>query len=179
MEATMQRVPWWPFVLGGLALLAAGIVAIIWPDITLAVLVILWGAVILVDGVFAVLAGLFSRASSALRFFLLLTGVISIMIGLCILVWPGITALVVLYIIGAWAIIAGVMKVLTAMFWPEERKEDRWLLILSGLIAITFGALIIAWPATGALAIVWLMAIFAIVFGLTLVGTGFSVRRSG
>jgi uncharacterized membrane protein HdeD (DUF308 family) len=175
LEATMQRIPWWPFVLGGLALLAGGIVALIWPDITLIVLVILWGAIALVDGASTALGGIFTRG--ALRWFLLLSGVISALIGAAILAWPDITALVLLYIIGAWAVIAGVMKFLSAMFWPEERKADRWLLVLSGLISVTLGVLILAWPAAGAIAIVWLIGIYAIIFGVLLVAVGFNVRR--
>lgn len=175
MEATMQRIPWWPFVLGGLALLAGGIIALIWPDITLIVIVILWGSIALVDGVFTAIGGMFTRGG--LRWFLLFAGVISAAIGAAILAWPDITALVLLYIIGAWAVLAGVMRVLTAMFWPQERKADKWLLVFSGLISITLGVLILAWPAAGAIAMIWLIGIYAIIFGVLLIATGFNVRR--
>ena len=175
VEATIQRIPWWPFVLGGLALLAGGIVALIWPDITLIVVVILWGAIALVDGVFTALGGMFTRGG--LRWFLLLAGVISALIGVAILAWPDITALVVMYIIGGWAVLAGVMRILTAMFWPQERKADKWLLVLSGLISVTLGVLIVAWPAAGAVAIVWLIGIYAIIFGVLLIAVGFNTRR--
>jgi uncharacterized membrane protein HdeD (DUF308 family) len=175
MEATMQRIPWWPFVLGGLALIAGGIIALIWPDITLFVLVILWGSIALVDGVFTAIGAMFTRGG--LRWLLLLAGVASALIGIAILSWPGITALVVMYLIGAWAVLAGVMRILSAMFWPQERKTDRWMLVLTGLISIILGVLILAWPATGAIAIVWLIGIYAIIFGVLLVATGFNVRR--
>jgi uncharacterized membrane protein HdeD (DUF308 family) len=70
------------------------------------------------------------------------------------------------------------MRVLAAMFWPEERKADKWLLVFSGLISITLGVLILAWPAAGAVAMIWLIGIYAIIFGVLLIATGFNVRRS-
>jgi uncharacterized membrane protein HdeD (DUF308 family) len=82
-----------------------------------------------------------------------------------------------MYIIGGWAVLAGVMRILTAMFWPQERKADKWLLVLSGLISVTLGVLIVAWPAAGAVAIVWLIGIYAIIFGVLLIAVGFNTRR--
>lgn len=175
MEATKQRMPWWPLILGGLALIAGGIAAVIWPDITLFVLVILWGVIALVDGVLTAIGALFTRGG--LRWFHLLAGVASALIGIAILSWPDITALVVTYLIGAWAVLAGVTRILSAMFWPQERKTDRWMLVLTGLISLILGVLILAWPAAGAIAIVWLIGIYAIIFGVLLVATGFNVRR--
>lgn len=175
MEAA-SRIPWWVFALQGLVLLIFGILAIVLPGITLLVLMIAFGAFLLVDGVFAVAGSIVSRKT---KWWLLLpAGVVSIVIGILVLAWPDITALVLLYLIALWAVIAGVMQILTAIFWPAERKTDRWLLVLGGLVALGFGVLMFAWPAAGALAIIWLIAVFAILFGIMRLGLAFSVRKS-
>jgi len=176
MEATIQKVPWWPLVLAGLALLAGGIIALIWPDVTLIVFVILWGSVTLVNGLIMAVAGIFARGGQ--RWFLLFTGVILAAIGAAILAWPDITALVVLYMIGGWAMIAGVLLILGAMFRPQERKADKWMLVFSGMISLAMGAVILAWPESTAVAIIWLIAIYAILFGILLIVSAFSVRKS-
>lgn len=174
-ETAARNMPWWSFVVGGLALLVFGILAIVWPGITISVLVIMFGAIALVDGVFTAAGAVASRENQALRWFLLVSGVVSIIIGALILIWPGITAKVVLYVIAAFAVIAGVTKILAATFWPQERRTDRLALILSGLVSLTFGVLIFAWPAAGALAIVWLIGLWAIIFGVGAMILGFEV----
>lgn len=177
------KIPWWPFVMGGLALLLFGILAIVWPDITVEVMVIVFGAIALVDGVFTTAGGLTSHEDQPLRWFLIVAGVFSIVIGALILIWPDITAKVVLYIIATFAVITGATRTLAAAFWPQGRRSDKVTLILSGLVSLAFGVLIFAWPASGALAIVWLIGLWAIIFGVIAIVVGFEVlslnRRLG
>lgn len=174
-EGVVQRIPWWPYLLGGIALVVFGILAIVWPDITVTVFVIAFGAVVLVEGVFMSAGALVSREDQTLRWFLLLTGVVSIVIGVLILIWPNITAQVVLYIIATWAVLSGLMKMVTGIFWPQQRGADRWLLMLGGVVAIIFGILLFAWPVAGALAITWLIGLFAIILGIMLTIEAFEV----
>lgn len=174
-KISAKKIPWWPFVVGGLALVIFGIMAIVWPDITVITLVVLFGAVALVDGVFTIAGGLTSTEDQTMRWFLVVAGVFSVIIGVLILIWPDITGKVVLYIIGTFAVVSGITRTLTAMFWPLERRSDKWLLVISGLLGIAFGVLIFAWPASGALAIVWLIGLFAIIFGVVVMVLGFEV----
>jgi len=176
-KAQAKKIPWWPFVIGGLALVIFGIMAIVWPDITVITLVVLFGAVALVDGVFTIAGGLANTEDQTMRWFLVLSGVFSIVIGVLILIWPDITAKVVLYIIATFAVVSGVARTLAAMIWPQERRSDKVLIIVSGLLGITFGVLIFAWPASGALAIVWLIGLFAIIFGAVVMVLGFEVMN--
>ena len=176
METTVQKIPWWPWVLAGLALLAGGIIALVWPDVTLIVFVILWGSVALVMGLSIAIGGIFNHGG--LRWFLLFAGVIIAAIGAAILAWPDITALVVLYMIGGWAMLSGVLLILGAMFWPQERKADKWMLVFSGLISLAMGAVILAWPESTAIAIIWLIAIYVIFLGILLIASAFTVRKS-
>ncbi len=176
--AVIKKMPWWPFVVGGLALLIFGILAIAWPDITVAVLVAVFGAIALVDGVFTTAGGLASHENKTLRWYLVAAGLFSIIIGLLILVWPDITAKVVLYIIATFAVVAGATRALTAAFWPEERRSDRIVLIVLGVLGLAFGIVIFVWPAAGALAIVWLIGLWAIVFGVAAMIVGFQIRTA-
>ena len=177
MEHRMAEVRWWPFVLGGLALVLFGILAIAWPDITVNVMVIVFGVIALVDGVFTTAGGLVSRDDLTPRWFLVMAGIFSIIIGALILIWPGITAQVVLYIIATYAVVAGATRILTAAFWPDERRSDKMVLILSGLVSLAFGILIFAWPAAGALTIVWLIGLWAIISGVVAIITGFEIMN--
>src|SRR3712207_763932 len=113
MLATLAR-NWWVFVLrGGLGILF-GIAAWLWPGLTLAVLIYLFGAYALVDGVFAVAAGIASYGENRRWWAELLVGIAGIVLGILTFVWPGVTALVLLYLIAAWALVTGVFEVAAA-----------------------------------------------------------------
>ena len=140
---------WWLLLLRGLAAIAFGLIAFFWPGITLVALTYLWGAYALVDGVVAI-GGAFnaSGGDAGPRWWLGLSGVVSILAGVVAFAYTGMTALVLLMFIAVWAIIIGALQLYAAV---QLRKviENEWLLVLSGLLSIAFGALLIAWPSTG------------------------------
>ncbi len=166
---------WWAVGLRGLAAIVFGVLAFIWPQIALTVLVLLFGAYALWDGVFAVIAALRFRSGEGHRWLLFIEGLAGIAAGLITFFYPGITAFVLLYVIAAWAIITGVMEILAAIRLRREIQGE-WLLLISGLLSVVFGILLVIFPSAGALAVVWLIAAYAILFGILLIALAFRLR---
>src|ERR687897_2912559 len=109
---------WWALLLRGIAAVLFGLAALFWPGLTLFVLIVFFGAYSLVDGIFAIVAGI--RGSGGRRWLLLAEGVLGVLVGLIALFWPGMTALVFLYVIAAWAILTGILKVVVAIWLRRE-----------------------------------------------------------
>lgn len=166
---------WWALAIRGIAAIIFGILAFIWPGSALVVLVLLFGAYALVDGIFAIVAAVTGHAQPANFWALILEGVVGIIIGLVTFFWPGLTAIALLYVIAAWALITGVLEVIMAVRLRREISNE-WLLGLSGLASIIFGLLLVIFPGTGALAVIWLIAAYAIIFGIILLGLALRVR---
>ncbi len=174
-----QLGPRWGWIaLRGAAAIVFGLLAFVLPGITLAVLTVLWGAYAFIDGVLALIAAFRLRDGGRRMWSLLAVGVLGIVIGVLTFVWPAITALSLLLLIAAWAIATGVFEIAAAIRLRKE-IDNEWLLILSGVASVVFGALLIAWPASGALALIWMIASFAIVFGVLLVALAFRIRSHG
>jgi uncharacterized membrane protein HdeD (DUF308 family) len=151
-----------------------GLLAIIWPGITLFALVAVFGAYAIVNGVFE----LFSSGRGGSRGWMIFSGVGSILVGLVVLFWPGITALVLLLLIASWAVVVGVLEIVAAIMLRRV-VEGEWMFIVSGVLAVLFGILLFLWPATGALAIAWLIGTMAIVYGISLLALAFRLRGVG
>lgn len=168
---------WWAMVLRGIAAIAFGILAFVWPGITLAALIFLWGAYALVDGAFSIAAGIKSHGEYKRWWLLLLEGILGIAAGIVAFVMPGITALILLILIAAWAIVTGVFEIAAAI---QLRKEIRgeWLLALAGVASVLFGVAMFLNPAAGALAVVWLIGVYALVFGVLLVALGLRLHSA-
>jgi uncharacterized membrane protein HdeD (DUF308 family) len=168
---------WWLLLLRGLAAIAFGVLAFFWPGLTLSALVYLWGAYAIVDGVIAIGAAFAASGGDAgPRWWLGLSGVVGILAGIVAFAYTGMTALVLLMVIAVWAILIGVLQLYAAIqLWRVI--DNAWWLILSGLLAIAFGAVLIAWPATGALAVIWTIAWYAVFFGCMLIGLAFELKK--
>ena len=170
---------WWSVALRGVLAVVFGVIAWIWPDITLRALVLLYGFYALVDGLLALAALLVGgRLVSDRRGWLIVEGVAGIAAGVIAFLWPEITALVLLYLIAAWAIATGVLEVAVAV-WLRRELRGEWLLALGGIVSVVFGVFLIVRPGEGATAVVWLIGLFAIVFGVALIGLGLRRRRLG
>ena len=133
---------WWLLLLRGLAAIAFGVIAFLWPGITLVALTYLFGIYAIVDGVAAIWAA-FNLPEAGPRWWLGLSGVVSILGGIVAFIYTGITALVLLVFIAVWAIIIGVLQLYAAIQLWKVIDNDWWL-ILSGLLSIAFGAVLIA-----------------------------------
>jgi uncharacterized membrane protein HdeD (DUF308 family) len=169
---------WWLLALRGVVAILFGLAALVWPGITLAVLVWLFGAYALVDGVFAVGAAVRARGEQPHWWGLLLEGVAGIAAGVVTLLWPGLTAIVLLYLIAAWAIVTGILEIVAAVQLRREIANEVWL-ALSGLLSVLFGLAVAIWPGAGALALIWLIGAYAVVFSVLLLALAVRLRGIG
>jgi uncharacterized membrane protein HdeD (DUF308 family) len=166
---------WWALVIRGVAALLFGLAALFWPGIALTVLVLLFGAYALVDGVFAVIAAVRAAGHEPRWWAVLIEGIIGILAGAVTLAWPGITALALVYVIAAWAVITGIAEVAAAIKLRKEISGE-WLLALGGIVSVLFGIYLAIAPGAGALALVWIIGIYAIFWGIVLIALGFRLR---
>jgi uncharacterized membrane protein HdeD (DUF308 family) len=169
---------WWALALRGVAAILFGILAFAWPGITLFVLVLFFGAYMLVDGIFAIVAAVRAAGREARWWLLLIEGVLGVLAGLVAAFWPGLTALALLYFIAAWAIVSGILEIAGAIRLRRE-IEGEWALGLSGALSLLFGVLLAVIPApAGLLSLVWLIGAYALAFGVLLLVLAFRVRSA-
>ena len=168
---------WWLVLLRGIAALILGVLAFVWPGITLVSLILLWGIYALADGLFAMWAAVAGRGGGVVpRWWLAIVGIAGVLAGILTFVWPGLTAQILLLLIAGWAIVIGAMQIWGAIQLRKE-IEGEWLLILSGLLGIAFGLVLLARPGIGALAVVWMIGAYAIIAGVDYVALAFKLKR--
>ena len=172
---TMLVERWWALVLRGLAAILFGILTFIWPGVSLYTLVLLFGVWAVVNGGFIVAAGVRAARGEQRWGWLVFEGVASIAAGVLAFIWPDITALALLILIAAWALVSGVAEIATAIRLRKYIRGE-WLLALTGVLSIAFGVLLLLFPASGALAVVLWIGAYAIVFGALMVALGFRLR---
>lgn len=173
MRSVLAR-SWWHLELRGAAALVFGVLALAWPGVTLLLLVALFAAYAFVSGV-ATLAGALRNRSERGWWLLLLLGLAGIAAAIVTLFYPGITALVLVVVMGVNAIFGGVLDIAMAIRLRKEIRGE-WLLGLAGVVSILFGVLVLAFPGAGALALVWLIAFYAIVVGVLFIALGLRMR---
>ena len=163
---------WWLIALRGLLAVSFGLAALIWPNLTLVSLVFLFGAYLLADGLLAVIAGLTRHNGSRPWWLLLIEGFIGIAAGVLTFLSPGLTAIALLYLIAVWAVVTGMVEIVSAIRLRADIKNER-LLALSGVLSVVLGVVLVIWPGASALGLVWLIGAYALVFGLLQIGLGF------
>ena len=167
---------WWLIVLRGVLGILFGIAAFVWPGITLLTLIVMFGVYAIVDGAVAVGTGLSRTKESPRWWTFLVEGLLSIGAGVVALLWPGITTLVLIYMIAGWAVFTGILEIVAAIRLRHEITNE-WMLALGGLISVALGVLLFFQPAAGSFAIIWTIAAYAIIFGVLLVILGFRLRN--
>ncbi len=162
---------WWVFALQGLLTVVFGVLTLVWPQSALEALVITFGVFALLEGILVLIAGIRARWMA-----LAVSGLVGIAVGVLTLVWPNITGRVLLYLIAAWAVITGILEIVAAV---DLRRlvDDEWLMILGGIFSVVFGVLVMIFPGAGALSIAWLIGIYAILAGITLIVFAVRSRR--
>jgi uncharacterized membrane protein HdeD (DUF308 family) len=167
---------WWMLALRGAAALLFGILALIWPGMTLLVLVALFAAYALISGGASVVAAIRNRNSDKGWWLILLLGVVSLAAGVIAVFNPGITILVLVLIMGANALVTGILDIVVAIRLRKQIERE-WLLALAGVVSIVFGLLVFLFPAAGALAMVFMVSFYATLTGILLLTLAFRARK--
>jgi uncharacterized membrane protein HdeD (DUF308 family) len=167
---------WWMLLLRGIAAIVFGLLALAWPGMTLLTLVLFYGAYALVDGVLAVVAAITGGAPMP-RWWLAIVGLLGIAAGLLTFLMPGLTAILLLYFIAGWAIATGVLQIIGAIRLRKE-IDNEWLLILGGIVSVLFGVAMMAAPGAGALALITVIGIYAVITGVLLVALSFRLKKT-
>jgi uncharacterized membrane protein HdeD (DUF308 family) len=169
---------WSTLVVRGIVGIVFGIVALLWPDLTVGVIVGIFGAFAIVYGIVAVVSALVARSNAQRWAGDLVEGLVAIGAGLVVLLWPDLTATGVLILMGLFALAVGAAQ-LAAALGIRHLMRRTWPLALSGVISIAFGIALLSASSEGAVTLAWLVGLYAIAFGVSLVVLGLSLRRVG
>lgn len=172
------RDTWWLLLIRGLAAIVFGVLTWMSPGISLATLVLFFGAYALVDGVIGAWAALQGRREHDDWWVLLLWALVSVGAGVLTFMAPGVTALALLFYIAAWAIATGVLQIAAAVRLRKQISGE-WMLGLAGLTSVVLGILLMARPGEGVLVVVWMIATYAVLFGVLMVILAFKLRSAG
>lgn len=168
---------WWTVALRGVLSIVVGLLAFFFPDITLAVVIILFGVFALLEGVFLIVSGVRSRREHGRWWTLILQGIISIGAGILAFLAPLATAIALLYLIAAWAIVSGIIEVVVAIRLRKE-MEGEWVLILDGIITVLFGLALVLVPGAGLLFLIWMIGGFKLASGILLLILAYRLRKA-
>jgi uncharacterized membrane protein HdeD (DUF308 family) len=167
---------WWLFLLRGVLSIVLGVLALVWPGKTLGVLILLFGLFVLLNGIVDIFASIGAMGLHQSWGWRLAAGIFGILAGLAILRWPGVTALIMLFLVALWAIVTGIIVIVSAIA-DHEAMQHAWLVVLAGVISVLFGIAMFVWPTAGLLTITYLIGIFAIVYGIMYCAVAFRVRN--
>ena len=165
---------WWAILIRGIAAVVFGVIAFLLPVQAVAVLALVFGAYLLVDGVFAITAAIAAAARHTRWGLLLAEGVIDLLVGLLALAAPGLVIVGVLWVIAAWAVITGVLMLAAAFRLPGG--HGHWLLGLGGLVSVVWGVLLWLWPFVGAIVLTLWLGAYAVIFGIALIAFALRLR---
>ena len=166
---------WWVPLLRGIAAVIFGLMALFWPGLTVYLLLIVFGAYAIFDGVMAVIVAFQRKSEDDGWWAWALDGALSIIIGLMALFWPEATALALIIWMAIWAVVGGIFRIIAA-FRLRAEIEGEWALGLSGLLLVIWGVLMALIPAAGLLSIAWLIGIFALLIGIVMIVLAFRLR---
>ncbi len=166
---------WWAVLLRGIVAITFGVLAFAWPGVTVASLVLLFGFYALVDGVFSLLTALGGRRRREDRWLLALEGIVGVWAGVVTLRSPALTAVALVFFISIWAMATGFLRIAAAIRLRKEISGEVWL-ALSGVLSVLFALMLMVRPAMGALALVWVIAGYALILGVFEVILGFELR---
>lgn len=168
---------WWLVLIRGILGVLFGLFALFVPGLALLALVYAYGFYAIMDGVVALLLGFRNRGMSHWGWHIA-QGVVSVLAGIAALVWPGLTALVLVFIIAAWSIVLGITEIMEA-FTARRLGSTSWgWLLATGILAILFGVVLVASPGAGALALIGFIGAFALLFGILVIVWAFRLRRA-
>ena len=177
MDATTRQIShayWWLILLRGIVALLFGILALISAQFVLLFLVYLFGAYVLLDGIMAIVVSLEERKSASGWWVVLLLGIVGVIVGLLCFIHPGNVAVLIFYLVAIWLIISGLFVIISAFTLRAAGAE--WLLVVVGVISIIVGIIFFIHPTSSILSIVWLLGIFALVYGIVQIVRAIQLR---
>jgi uncharacterized membrane protein HdeD (DUF308 family) len=173
MTAKLMTGTWWLLLLRGIVALVFGFIALANVGATALVLFLWFIIFTITDGLFIIVMAIANRKEQGLRGIEILSGLVYIGIGVVALLWPQLTALVLLALIAARAIIGGIAEIILAVKTPPRTRRE-WVMALGGVISLLLGILMIFRPVQLGLALLWVIGCWAVAMGLILVIAAFS-----
>jgi uncharacterized membrane protein HdeD (DUF308 family) len=167
MDSKLISRIWWSLVLRGVLAIVFGIVAFFYTGQTLLALIYVFGVFAVVSGIATLVAAVRAGEAHQRWGWLAVSGILGVLVGVVSFVWPGLTALSFVFLVAAWAILAGVAEIAFALAMPETLSHP-WFAGLSGLLSVVFGILLAVWPRSGVITLTWLIGIYAIAYGVSL-----------
>jgi uncharacterized membrane protein HdeD (DUF308 family) len=172
------RKNWGWIALRGAAAVLFGFLAFAWPGITLVILTLFFGAYAFTDGIFALVAAYRRREGRKAVWPLVLVGVLGVAAGVATFLWPEMTALALLMFIAVWALFIGIFQIVAAIRLRKE-IDNEWLLVACGALTALFGLMLVVQPGTGALALLFVIGTYAILYGILLIWFSLKLRSHG
>lgn len=169
------RRSWWLLLLRGIAAVTFGVLTFIWPQISLLTLIMVYGIYAFADGILALVAAI-RGGGMVPRWWLALAGVVSILTAIVVFAWPDLTALILVYMIGFWSILRGALEIIGAIRLRNEISNE-WSLGAAGALSVIFGLILVFMPGAGAIGLLWLIASWAVLFGLLLIWVAFRLKK--
>jgi uncharacterized membrane protein HdeD (DUF308 family) len=154
---------WKSYLLRGIAALLFGIFTLIWPSLTVFILVIIFGIYVVIDGIFLLAGGFRSPKKYRHRWLVIIQGFLGIVIGVVAFIWPEITAVALLYIIAIWAVVTGIVEVIAGIGMRKEIQGEGWM-IATGVLSAVLGVLLMVWPLEGIIALALIIGIYALIY---------------
>lgn len=174
-QAALLERPWWELVLRGIIILVFGMLALVYPGLTIAVFVIFFGAFTFIEGIFGMVGALGAKADNPQWILMFISSMFSFAVGVIVLSWPGMSALVLLYFIGAWFLINGTVQIVFGLR-SKEGGARMGTYAIGGILGIVIGLMAFTWPGATAIGIAWIIGIFAIIFGVQLIVLGLMTK---
>lgn len=173
----MDKNHWWQVAIRGLVALLFGILLLAWPGVGLFLFAIFFGAYAFVDGIFTLVAAVSYKGSSGQRAWLFVRGIFGIIVGIITFFWPAITELALIFLIGAWALVTGIME-LNFAFRSVRETGAKWLFAVSGILSIILAILLLVRPIAAIIAVIWIIGAYAVMAGILLIILGFRLRSA-
>lgn len=168
---------WWLLLIRGIFAVILGLLCLFSPNSTLIAFVLIFGFYAIVDGVSAIYMAISSRKEQKLWSWVLLEGIISLVAGLVALAWPGVTLLAIGFIIGFWAVFLGATQISTSISLRRQGSSVWGWLLATGIVSVLWGAFVFIAPSVGLLSVLWIFGIFALIFGIWIIGMSLQVRK--
>ncbi|WP_353510211.1 HdeD family acid-resistance protein [Intrasporangium sp.] len=174
----MLKTLWWLVLLRGILAILFGIAVLAWPKATVVVFLVLFAVFSLLDGILEIMTGVQAKGERG-RWLIFLQGALAIIAGIIAVVWPSITAVVLLWLVALWAILSGVMEIAGSLEVRRLGQPRWWWHTVAGVLAIVLGAILLFGnPVRGILAILWAVGVLAIASGIALVIAALIARRA-